>query len=137
MTQRFLQQLPAYFTQEQLPEENLTLQERVRKGAAYFQTVLGQELLPLLHTLPTDCDNKQVRELLLEATDELEKELFSKLRSFDSCREGFGALPYLQARNRAELDFQPERKKYERPSAKADGRVGAGWTVWCPDEMAQ
>ena len=120
MTQRFLQQLPAYFTQEHLPEENSLLQERVRKGAAYFQTVLGQELLPLLHSLPTDCDNKQVRELLLEATDELEKELFSKLRSFESCREGFGALPYLQARNRAELDFQPERKKHERQSAKTE-----------------
>jgi hypothetical protein len=120
VTQRFLQQLPSYFMQETLPEENDSLQERIRKGGAYFQTVLGQELLPLLHTLPNDCDNKQVRELLLEATDELEKELFSKLRSFESCREGFGALTYLQARNHAELDFQPERKKHERQVLKAD-----------------
>lgn len=120
VTQRFLQQLPTYFSTEQLPEENSPLQERVRKAAAYFQTLLGQELLPLLQSSPTDCDNKQVRELMLEALDELEKELFSKLRSFESCQEGFGALTYLQARNRAELDFQPERKKHERPATKSD-----------------
>ncbi|GAB2591811.1 HRDC domain-containing protein [Spirosoma areae] len=120
ISSRFQQQLPAYFASDQLPEENEPLQERIRKAAAYFQTLLSDELLPLLHRCPTDCDNKQVRELLLEALDELEKELFSKLRSFESCREGFGALAYMQARNRAELDFQPERKKLERQTPTTD-----------------
>lgn len=114
ITQRFQQQLPSYFASDGLPEANEALQERVRKAAAYFQTLLGDELLPLLQRCPTDCDNKQVRELLLEALDELEKELFGKYRSFGSCRDGFEALTYLQARNHAELDFQPERKKLER-----------------------
>ena len=70
-----------------------------------------------------------MRDLLLEALDELEKELFSKLRSFESCREGFNALSYLQARNRAELDFQPERKKHEPQSAEktdSDGPARGG-----------
>jgi DNA repair protein RadC len=126
VTQRFLQQLPAYFAEDRLPEENEALQERVRKAAAYFQTLLGDELLPLFYRCPTDCDNKQVRELLLEAMDELEKELFSKLRSFASCRDGFGALAYLQARNHAELDFQPERKKHERQTTAATDSPGRG-----------
>lgn len=123
VSDRFQQQLPTYFADERLPEENESLQERIRKASAYFQTLLGQELLPLLHRCPTDCDNKQVRELLLEAMDEVEKELFSKLRTFEGCRDGFEALAYLQARNRAELDFQPERKKHEPQSAE-DSKTG-------------
>ncbi|MVM32745.1 AAA family ATPase [Spirosoma sp. HMF4905] len=113
VTQRFLQQLPSYFASEQLPEANPQLQERVRKAGTYFQSLLSTELLPILHRFPTDCDNKKVRDLMLESLDELEKELFTKLRSFETCREGFNALAYLQARNHAELDFQPERKKHE------------------------
>lgn len=126
---RFQQQLPSYFASENLPEHNPALQERVSKAGTYFQTLLGSELLPLLQRFPTDCDNKKVRDLLLEVLDELEKELFSKLRSFESCKEGFNALNYLQARNRAELDFQPERKKHEpqvTEAASADGPPRGG-----------
>ncbi|ADB37426.1 helix-turn-helix domain-containing protein [Spirosoma linguale] len=122
---RFQQQLPSYFANEKLPEHNEALQERVRKAGTYFQSLLGSDLLPLLQRCPTDCDNKKVRDLLLEALDELEKELFSKLRSFESCREGFNALSYLQARNRAELDFQPERKKLEPQPTETSASEGS------------
>ncbi|GAB2533271.1 helix-turn-helix domain-containing protein [Spirosoma aerophilum] len=121
---RFQQQLPSYFASDNLPEHNPALQERVRKAGTYFQALMGAELLPLLHRFPTDCDNKKVRDLLLEALDELEKELFSKLRSFESCQDGFNALSYLQARNRAELDFVPERKKHEPQVAETSGSEG-------------
>ena len=111
VSRRFVQQLPAYFTGTALPEANAPLQERIGKAGAYFQTLLADDLLPLLNRCPTDCDNKLVREAVLEAMDELEKELFAKLRSFESVRDGFDALAYLQARNRAELDFKPKRKE--------------------------
>lgn len=125
VTGRFQQQLPAYFAADTLPENSEPLQERIRKAATYFQDLLGNELLPVLQQCPTDCDNKQVREVIQEAVDELEKELFSKLRSFESCRSGFDALAYLQARNRAELDFQPSRKKAE-PVASNDSPTKGG-----------
>ncbi len=122
---RFGQQLPAYFVGDELPESNQALQERIRKASAYFQVLLGDELLPLLHRCPTDSDNKKVRDQFLELLDDLEKELFSKFRSFESCRAGFDALAYLQARNRAELDFVPERKKGEKQVAKNDAETGS------------
>ncbi len=113
VSRRFVQQLPTYFADAALPEANAPLQDRIRKAGAYFQTLLADELLPLLYRCPTDCDNKLVREAVLEVMDELEKELFAKLRSFESVRDGFDALAYLQARNRAELDFKPKRKEAE------------------------
>lgn len=122
VSRRFVQQLPTYFNSDALPEANEPLQERVRKSGPYFQALLSDELLPLLHRCPTDSDNKQVRESLLEALDELEKELFSKSRCFAGIGNGFDALVYLQTRNLAELDFRPERRKGEVSTATNDSR---------------
>ncbi|GAB4017740.1 helix-turn-helix domain-containing protein [Spirosoma koreense] len=124
VTERFQQQLPAYFASDELPEQHKLLQERIQKAATYFQALLGDELLPLLRQCPTDCDNKQVREAIQEATAELEKELFSKLRSFERCKDGFEALAYLQARNHAELDFESSRKPKEQTPSSDDRAKG-------------
>ncbi len=125
-TQKFLQQLPAYFTSPVLPEDNQPLQARISKAGAYFRALLTDELLPLLRRCPTECDNKDVRDTLLEGMDDLERTLFGKERSFAACQTGFGALAYLQARNMAELDFIPARKKTERAGNTADDSGSAG-----------
>ncbi|MEZ0608906.1 HRDC domain-containing protein [Fibrella sp. WM1] len=114
---RFRKQLPDYFGQEPLPEANTDLQPRIQKAGAYFKALLADELLPLVYDAPTDTDNKQVRTDLLEALDELERELATKLALFTRCAEGFDALAYLQVRNQAELAFMPNRKKVERATA--------------------
>jgi hypothetical protein len=125
---RFQQQLSGYFSDANLPETNQALQDRIRKATSYFQPLLADDLLPIIYQSPTDCDNKQARESLLELLDDLEKELFCKLRSFENSRDGFVALTYLQARNRAELDFTPERRKLEpqqeESSTEKPGRGG-------------
>ncbi|MDB5242526.1 MAG: hypothetical protein JWP57_3151, partial [Spirosoma sp.] len=114
--------LPAYFAQDALPEANEPLQERIRKAGPYFQALLTNELLPLIQRCPTDSDNKQVRDSLLEVLDELEKELFSKSRCFAGLTDGFDALAYLQTRNLAELDFRPERRRAEATQSASDSR---------------
>ena len=111
---RFRGQLAAYFAQTALPDANADLQVRIGKGATYFQDLITNELLPMVQDCPTETDNKQVRTDLLEAADELEKELFSKLACFTTCAEGFDALAHQQARHRAELSFIPKRRKNER-----------------------
>ncbi|GAA4462642.1 helix-turn-helix domain-containing protein [Nibrella saemangeumensis] len=106
VTGRFQGSLAQYFSAGLSPEENPALQERLTKAGGYFKELLWTALLQTLHRLPTDCDNKQVREALLEALRELEKELFVKLACFESCQNGFRALAYLKARNQAELTFK-------------------------------
>jgi hypothetical protein len=117
ISHRFLRQLPTYFAASELPEANEPLQERVRKASTYFRTVLADDLIPTLETLPTDSDNKQVHEALLEALEELDKELFTKLQCIGGCQPGFDALAYQHSRNRAELDFKSSRKKVEESTA--------------------
>ncbi len=82
--------------------------------------MLGRSCCPCCTVCQPTATTRKCASCCWKPLDELEKELFSKLRSFESCREGFEALLYLQARNRAELDFLPERKKHERQSAKTD-----------------
>lgn len=122
VARRFVGQLPAYFADERLPEAHEPLQERVRRAGTYFHALLTDELLPLLHRCPTDSDNKLVREAVLEALDELERELFGKAQSFAGVRDGFDALAYLQARNRAELDFVPHRKAHDKAADAGEAK---------------
>jgi PIF1-like helicase/Helix-turn-helix domain/HRDC domain len=122
VSRRFVHQLPTYFAHHALPEANEPLQDRIRKAGPYFQSLLTDDLLPLLQRCPTESDNKKVRDLLLEVMDELEKQLFSKSRCFAGIGTGFDALLYLQTRNLAELDFRPERRKNEVTSSAGDAR---------------
>jgi hypothetical protein len=126
LTTRFRQQLPFYFAENQLPEENQPLQDRICKAGSYFKDLINNELLPLLASCPTDSDNKLVRDALRESLEEIEKELFLKMRCFESSLSGFEALAYLKARNNAELDFQPSRRVKERrktsDSTETDGK---------------
>ncbi|WP_128543519.1 helix-turn-helix domain-containing protein [Larkinella soli] len=126
---RFRGQFPRYFSADRLPEEIGPLQERICKASDYFRAFLSEELLPPLQNLPTDCDNRKVRESMVEALDELEKELSAKLECFEVTRKGFVALAYLKARNLAELNFQSSRQKALRlkpsdpsPSGGSPGR---------------
>jgi ribonuclease D len=132
--------LPTYFAHDALPEANEPLQERIRKAGPYFHSLLTDDLLPLIQRCPTDSDNKQVRDSLLEVMDELEKELFSKSRCFAGLTDGFDALAYLQTRNLAELDFRPERRKAEASQLANDSRSNGLYgalTKWRNDKAGE
>ena len=79
--------------QSALYEANPTLQERMRKGSAYFH---GQ-LKPLSDDLPKlsyKTGNKVVNERLVEALQQLREEVYVKLGCLESCEKGFSADAY-------------------------------------------
>ncbi len=79
--------------QSALYEANPTLQERMRKGSAYFH---GQ-LKPLSDDLPKlsyKTGNKVVNERLVEALQQLREEIYVKLGCLESCEKGFSADAY-------------------------------------------
>lgn len=120
---RFQQSLAPYFEEDGLPEDNPRLQDRLQKASQYFRDVCWNELLEPLHTLPIESDNKQIRDALVEALQELEKELVIKLKSLDACLKGFGALTYLKTKNSAELDFRPSIGKASTDEAAPSGQL--------------
>ncbi|MGD2019741.1 MAG: helix-turn-helix domain-containing protein [Thiohalocapsa sp.] len=108
---KFRRELEALFRQDQVPEEDAHLQERVRKASAYFSRELQQGLGPWLEAFSFDTDNKALRKTLNEAVTELRKALTIKSSGVESCREGFATHTYLNAlaKARIDLDTRPAR----------------------------
>ncbi len=106
VAEKFQRQLRGLCAGGALPEENEALQERVRKGCAWFARQLDTVLQPAVEQLSLVTDNREVRRNAQEALDNLKKELFVKKACFAAAAEGFATNRYLKVKAKAELDFQ-------------------------------
>jgi hypothetical protein len=122
---KFRRELDALFRQDQVPEDDTHLQERVLKASAYFARELQQGLGPWLDGFAFDTDNKALRKTLNEALTELRKALAIKTAGIASCREGFATNAYLNALAKARIDVEarPPRAAANKP-AKASADTG-------------
>ncbi|HAD13895.1 MAG TPA: helicase, partial [Saprospirales bacterium] len=110
--ERFKVQLVQYFRQDQLPEENELLQERLRKAGIYFVEQLQNGMLKSSKNLSLMTDNQSVKNLLQEQLEVLQKELFVKNAGFATIQEGFSSARYLRSKTDAELDFSRSRSTF-------------------------
>ncbi|MBL7806753.1 MAG: HRDC domain-containing protein, partial [Saprospiraceae bacterium] len=110
--ERFKVQLVQYFRQDQLPEENEVLQERLRKAGIYFVEQLQNGVLKSSKNLSLMTDNQSVKNLLQEQLEVLQKELFVKNAAFVAIQEGFSSARYLRSKTDAELDFSRSRSTF-------------------------
>lgn len=109
VAEKFKKQIYVALQDEVLPEENEALQERVKKGCAYFMQQLTA-LEDLLKQTDFDTDNKAVRKQLDEVLDNMDRELFIKRSGLKLCNEGFQTLAYLKAKANADIDFKSSKK---------------------------
>ena len=114
----FLRELGGIFSPEQLPESDSYIMERIKKGCRWFQGRL-ESLARSLGEAGVECDNAEVKKRIVNALNNLQKDLAVKLAGVKSCEQGFSSSRYLQAVARAEVELTPRsRKKPEVP----------GWT---------
>ncbi|MEM6396887.1 MAG: helix-turn-helix domain-containing protein [Bacteroidota bacterium] len=116
---KFLPRLEGYFRDERLPIENTELAKRLDSSADYFLPRLQEKLLPALKDFTAITDNQGVGEALEDARREAEQEAFSKVRLFQTVKEGFDPVKYVAAKADAELDFDRGRKLTRSNSRKA------------------
>ena len=109
VAQKFVPQLHTYFSQPELPEENESLRERLRKAGAYFSAKLHSELLAEVPRIALVTDDKAVLKRASQHLQNLEKEVRMKHACFVACQSGFSASGYVRTKTQAELDFR-ERK---------------------------
>jgi hypothetical protein len=104
MADKFGPQLEGYFAEGGMPEENLNLQERLKKAASYFieQLALIDTELNQVHL---ETDNKEVRKSAVQYLASAKKEVFLKMRAFELVKNGFEAKDYLVKLTNADLDF--------------------------------
>ncbi len=107
---KFKPQIESYFSQPFLPEENEQLQARIEKASVYFQEKLKGKYLTSVQSIGIITDNKTVKKAILDALENLEKEIFAKNSCFSTCEKTFSAVAYLRAKANAELDFKTAQK---------------------------
>lgn len=113
ISETFQRQITSLLNENDLPEENVHLQERVKKASKYFFEKSQIIFFNKLKQLSFDTDNKAVNKTLKEASDNLKKEIVSKLATLNNALGGFNTIAYIKAKANAEIDFQPSTKTAE------------------------
>jgi tRNA uridine 5-carbamoylmethylation protein Kti12 len=123
VAESFKKQILSFVNQEELPEENTALQERITKACNYFGDKILNQLYRPAQQLNIDSDNKAVRVSLKEAFDNLNKETFIKLKLLTACCSGFNTLNYLQAKANAEIDYSNTIKSKPTATTQAPQEI--------------
>ena len=121
--QAFQRQLAGYLAQELIPEENIELNERLKKAGKYFTEVLENELLLELNRIEILTDNQEVRKKTKERRENLQKEIFLSAVRAKSFLEGFNSHRFTKMAVDAELDFKPSKSKKKPSKSKASANA--------------
>ena len=108
---RFMPEINRHITTYGEAEQNLALQERIRKATSYFLPRLRQEVLEVLEKVFLDSDNKQVKKQLTEAFDRLLHEIKIKRDCLEACIEGFRTQSYLEVRAKSSIEQTRQRER--------------------------
>ncbi len=103
---KFKSQLKGYFGYADLPEANEALQARIQKASAWFLEKIGGALLPGFKSLSILTDNKAVQKTVMDALENLQRELFVKNGCLTAIQNNFSTRAYLRAKADAQLDFK-------------------------------
>jgi hypothetical protein len=111
IAQKFAPQLQTYFSQPELPEENESLRERLRKAGGYFSSKLNSGFVAEVRRIHLITDDKAVLKRARQHLQNLGKEVLIKHACFALCQTGFSASGYVRAKTNAELDFREDEDK--------------------------
>lgn len=105
ISESYKKHLNVQLQQNQLPEDNGDLQERVKKACRYFVDKIDEVIIAGMDKVSFEADNKAVKESMSEVLNKLKKEVFIKRSVLKNSLEGFETLSYIKCRANAEIDF--------------------------------
>jgi superfamily II DNA helicase RecQ len=126
--ERFIQQLKRLIAGNTDYLKDETIQERVRKGVAYFLEQIERLCTPLQEASNVEIDNKETRKTVKNALDKWNEDLRIKLSTLQGCQEGFTIPGYLSAKAKASIEQPPAptaRKRSEKASEPAKLEISA------------
>lgn len=114
-----IRQLHADFTS---CEQNPTLQERLKKGIAYFSEHL-KNISKDLFDLPFMTDNKAVNKQITEILSLLKEDIFVKDCCLEACKNGFSVRAYQETKSVKVLDAEKKKEKNEKNAVIHEGMM--------------
>lgn len=94
-------------------EDNITLQERIKKASEYFLAKTREELLKPIKEASFSCDNTSVRTIIKENIEKLHENLKIKLACQECCLNGFDIKGYLKIKTETILKLTDSSVKIE------------------------
>ncbi|MBM3436857.1 MAG: helicase, partial [Bacteroidetes bacterium] len=108
IAEKFEIHIQQYLAQNGNAEENLPLQERIKKACLYFIERIQGLPVDEIEAITEESDNKAVRKQMEEILEKLEMDIGVKLACLKSCKEGFSISKYLEARAKGSIK-EPEK----------------------------
>ena len=91
-------------------EQNQPLQDRLKKGVAYFDEHL-KAITNGLFDLPFKTDNQAVNEQLTEALKQLKEDTYLKSCCLEACKDGFSVMTYQKTKSVKVIEAEKGNKK--------------------------
>lgn len=114
---RFQQQLTRMIAGNPGYLQDEAIQERVRKGVAYFIEHIENLCTSLEENSAVEIDNKESRKAVTNAIGKFTEELHLKKKTLQACVDGFSVVRYLTAKAKASIEAPASaRKRSERSS---------------------
>ncbi len=118
---KFIRQLQALSVESENIENNIQLQDRVKKASEYFTSKLTLALDQVLSEFILETDNKTAQKAIKNVLDNIQNEYSYKLNCLKACLTGFHTTDYLKSKAMASIIETKPSKKPKTPVVAATG----------------
>lgn len=115
VSDKFKGQLRQLIVDNHNVEENIPLQERIKKACLYFSEKLESIVINKLKGIDIEIDNKTVRKSVNDAVGKLNEDVTVKHACLKGCSDGFAVKRYMEIRAKATID--PSDKKLKNKAS--------------------
>ncbi|MCP3901514.1 MAG: ATP-binding domain-containing protein, partial [Desulfobacteraceae bacterium] len=114
VSKNFSHQLSTIFNDNNLPESDVYILERISKASVWFQEKFESVFLEVIKKIYIETDNTKLRSKINNALNNLKQEILVKLAGVKSCEKQFLPANYLRSVSHAMVDFVPDRVKKQK-----------------------
>ena len=118
VAEKFKPQMEQLIVQQNSIEENVPLQERIKKACAYFAGKIESLVCEVLQNASVETDNKTVRKAIRDVMGRLSEESSIKLSCLKVCQAGFIIKDYLETRAKSAIE-KPEPKRVRETAVES------------------
>ena len=136
--ERFCQQLTYMILRSEKYDVDDSIQDRVRKGCAYFLEKIDTYCMPLIvASSHVEIDNKEAKKQFTSAFNAFDEELTIKSASLKACQDGFNLVEYLSAKAKASIEETKMSKTKSSRKASETEKIAVSMDVKHPELYAQ
>ena len=133
VSEKFKRQIGGILKDNFQIDNNLQLQERVKKGCSYFLDKISD--LDEIAELPFETDNKAVNDQIKKELEPFKTDLFVKKACLECCLGGFEMKKYLVTKNKKiveaeELNKSKKAKLSRKQLSKEDNKLFKALVAW-------